>query len=110
MGGPRQRGQASSRSLKDLKRELNVRNEQRERERLHVKMSEAGENDGSDTKSSHHLGFQPWTPSAQVALKLLISARLGSAVWSTISDCDETFNYWEPAHQLLYGSGNLMIG
>ena len=31
--------------------------------------------------------------------------RLSSAVWSGISDCDETYNYWEPAHQLLYGQG-----
>ena len=26
-------------------------------------------------------------------------------MWSGISDCDETYNYWEPAHQLLYGQG-----
>lgn len=24
---------------------------------------------------------------------------------SNISDCDETFNYWEPVHYLLYGKG-----
>lgn len=39
------------------------------------------------------------------AFKAIISARICSAVWSHISDCDETFNYWEPAHYLLYGSG-----
>ena len=91
MGGPRQRG--PGRSLKELKRELNVKSE---RERLHVKISQNG---------GQSVGFEPWTPSSHVALKLLISARLGSAVWSAVSDCDETFNYWEPAHQLLYGSG-----
>ena len=94
MGGPRQRG--PGRSLKDLKRELNVKSVNHERERLHVKI---GPNGTSNT------GFEPWTPSPQAALKLLISARLGSAVWSAISDCDETFNYWEPAHQMLYGQG-----
>jgi alpha-1,2-mannosyltransferase len=28
-----------------------------------------------------------------------------SAYLNPISDCDETFNYWEPTHLLLYGSG-----
>jgi len=94
MGGPRQRG--SGRSLKDLKKELNVKHVNHERERLHVKI---GPNQTNNT------GFEPWTPSPQATLKILISARLGSAVWSGISDCDETYNYWEPAYQLLYGHG-----
>lgn len=70
MGGPRQRG--SGRSLKDLKKELNVKHVNHERERLHVKI---GPNQTNNT------GFEPWTPSPQAALKILISARLGSAVW-----------------------------
>ena len=37
--------------------------------------------------------------------RFLSQVRLSSAVWSGISDCDETYNYWEPAHQLLYGQG-----
>ena len=37
--------------------------------------------------------------------QVILSARLGAAVWSGISDCDETFNYWEPAHFMLYGHG-----
>jgi len=91
MGGPRQRG--PGRSLKDLKRELNVKGHH---ERVHVKIS---------PDSATNTGFEPWTPSTQAALKLLLSVRLSSAVWSGISDCDETYNYWEPAHQLLYGQG-----
>ncbi|QQP41455.1 Mannosyltransferase, partial [Caligus rogercresseyi] len=35
----------------------------------------------------------------------ILSARIISAFWSNISDCDETYNYWEPAHFLLYGKG-----
>ncbi|XP_053658619.1 alpha-1,2-mannosyltransferase ALG9 [Anopheles marshallii] len=35
----------------------------------------------------------------------LIVVRLQAALWSTISDCDETFNYWEPLHYLLRGKG-----
>ncbi|XP_052891922.1 alpha-1,2-mannosyltransferase ALG9 [Anopheles moucheti] len=35
----------------------------------------------------------------------LIVVRIQAALWSTISDCDETFNYWEPLHYLLRGKG-----
>ncbi|CAD5212239.1 unnamed protein product [Bursaphelenchus okinawaensis] len=38
-------------------------------------------------------------------LKLLVSLRVGSAFWSIILDCDETYNYWEPLHLLLFGRG-----
>lgn len=44
-------------------------------------------------------------PGADTALKVLVSARLCSAFWSYIADCDETFNYWEPMHYLVYGKG-----
>lgn len=39
------------------------------------------------------------------AFSVLLVARLCSALWSNISDCDETFNYWEPAHFLVHGTG-----
>lgn len=32
-------------------------------------------------------------------------ARFISAIFNNINDCDETFNYWEPAHFLLYKNG-----
>lgn len=35
-------------------------------------------------------------PSTDTAFKAFLSARFCSAIWSHISDCDETFNYWEP--------------
>ncbi|XP_069752070.1 alpha-1,2-mannosyltransferase ALG9 isoform X5 [Narcine bancroftii] len=37
-----------------------------------------------------------WAPEGSTAFKCLISARLCAALLSNISDCDETFNYWEP--------------
>ena len=46
-----------------------------------------------------------WYPSSYTAWKLVLSARLCAAVWSGVSDCDETYNYWEPTHNLLYGQG-----
>ncbi|GFN98152.1 mannosyltransferase [Plakobranchus ocellatus] len=49
--------------------------------------------------------LDPWTPSPGTAFKLLMSTRLCAALWSSVSDCDETYNYWEPAHFLKYGKG-----
>lgn len=40
-----------------------------------------------------------------LALLLLAAARAASAAWNIIHDCDETFNYLEPLHYLLFGSG-----
>ena len=37
-----------------------------------------------------------WCPRPYTIFKLLLSARFCSAFLSNISDCDETFNYWEP--------------
>ncbi|CAK0830087.1 unnamed protein product [Prorocentrum cordatum] len=36
---------------------------------------------------------------------LLAVARFSAAIYSGISDCDETFNYWEPAHFITFGYG-----
>lgn len=47
----------------------------------------------------------PWSPKPYTAFKALLSARLCAAVWNNIADCDETFNYWEPTHFLMYGKG-----
>ncbi|XP_069676625.1 alpha-1,2-mannosyltransferase ALG9 isoform X1 [Periplaneta americana] len=44
-------------------------------------------------------------PSGDTAFKALLSARFCAAIWNYISDCDETFNYWEPSHFLLFGKG-----
>ncbi|XP_030040080.2 alpha-1,2-mannosyltransferase ALG9 isoform X1 [Manduca sexta] len=44
-------------------------------------------------------------PGGAVALVLLLTARIISAYWGQISDCDETYNYWEPLHYLVYGTG-----
>ncbi|XP_076435591.1 alpha-1,2-mannosyltransferase ALG9-like [Babylonia areolata] len=48
---------------------------------------------------------EPWALTTITAFKLLTSARLCAALWNIITDCDEVFNYWEPAHYLLYGYG-----
>ena len=43
------------------------------------------------------------TPLSAVAL--LAAARLLSAFLNIIHDCDETYNYLEPLHYILFGSG-----
>jgi len=104
MGGPRQR--ATNRSLKDLKREINARNgTQESRTPSKGDIQEVVNDQGKPFTASQMAASEPWTPSPYIAFKILISARLGAAVWSGISDCDETYNYWEPAHFLLYGQG-----
>lgn len=44
-------------------------------------------------------------PDASMTFKVFLSARFCAAIWSHITDCDETFNYWEPLHYLMYGQG-----
>ncbi|VDO47882.1 unnamed protein product [Brugia timori] len=36
---------------------------------------------------------------------IVFSVRISAAMWSIISDCDEVYNYWEPLHLFLYGTG-----
>ncbi|RMZ82667.1 hypothetical protein DV738_g1617, partial [Chaetothyriales sp. CBS 135597] len=40
-----------------------------------------------------------------VALIVLVSSYTISALYAPILDCDETYNYWEPLHFLLHGTG-----
>ncbi|XP_074417406.1 alpha-1,2-mannosyltransferase ALG9 isoform X4 [Larus michahellis] len=56
-------------------------------------------------RSSGSKAGQVWAPEGSTAFKCLISARFCAALLSNISDCDETFNYWEPTHYLIYGKG-----
>lgn len=36
---------------------------------------------------------------------IFLTARLASVYFNLIWDCDETYNYWDPLHFLLYGQG-----
>lgn len=47
----------------------------------------------------------PWAPEFKTAILALAFVRAVASVTLAISDCDETFNYWEPLHYLLYGRG-----
>lgn len=49
--------------------------------------------------------YKAWTPRAETAFTLLVLVRGASALINIITDCDETFNYWEPMHFLLYRFG-----
>ncbi|XP_053943189.1 alpha-1,2-mannosyltransferase ALG9 isoform X3 [Cuculus canorus] len=61
--------------------------------------------EGTRVQSSGSKAGQVWAPEGSTAFKCLISARFCAALLSNISDCDETFNYWEPTHYLVYGKG-----
>uniref|UniRef100_A0A8C5MQ83 Mannosyltransferase n=1 Tax=Leptobrachium leishanense TaxID=445787 RepID=A0A8C5MQ83_9ANUR len=60
---------------------------------------------GGHERSAGSKAGQVWAPEGSTAFKCLISARFCAALLSNISDCDETFNYWEPTHYLVYGKG-----
>ncbi|KAI7949465.1 hypothetical protein MJO28_008286 [Puccinia striiformis f. sp. tritici] len=47
----------------------------------------------------------PWAPKLSVAFRILILVRFCAAMYSSISDCDESFNFWEPTHYLVHGKG-----
>ncbi|XP_051552085.1 alpha-1,2-mannosyltransferase ALG9-like isoform X1 [Myxocyprinus asiaticus] len=66
----------------------------------------AEDNASSDPRNeSSSKAGQVWAPEGSTAFKCLVSARFCAALLSNISDCDETYNYWEPTHYLLYGTG-----
>ena len=46
-----------------------------------------------------------WVPPSSVVFKILLCSRIISAFFNGITDCDESFNYWEPLHYLMYGYG-----
>ena len=65
-----------------------------------------GTNNSGQKSNRHSRNSIPWMPSGSSSFKLLMTARLCAAFWSSISDCDETFNYWEPTHFLFFGKGH----
>lgn len=46
-----------------------------------------------------------WAPDASTALRMFLLLRMTGAIFAPIMDCDETFNYWEPLHYMMYGRG-----
>jgi len=46
-----------------------------------------------------------WSPNIVTVILILIMIRISGAFLSPIEDCDETFNYWEPLHYLVFGYG-----
>ncbi|KAF7281365.1 hypothetical protein GWI33_004848 [Rhynchophorus ferrugineus] len=59
----------------------------------------------NDKKPVEHVTDNLIFPGGDTAFKVLMSARFCAAIWSHITDCDETFNYWEPTHYLVFGKG-----
>ena len=51
-----------------------------------------------------------WCPTPYTLFKLLLSARFCSAFLSNISDCDETFNYWEPVSKAMFSDSVRSLG
>ena len=48
---------------------------------------------------------QMHVPYSEIVFGLIMCSRIYSAISGHITDCDETYNFWEPTHFLLYRSG-----
>ncbi|GAA5935989.1 dolichyl-P-Man:Man(6)GlcNAc(2)-PP-dolichol alpha-1,2-mannosyltransferase [Sporobolomyces koalae] len=49
--------------------------------------------------------FARWNPTTLTAFRLILLIRFCAAMYTSISDCDEVFNYWDPLHYLVHGKG-----
>ena len=65
-------------------------------------IKKSAQDDGNETASSAAAGT---TDLPRLLLLLLLVARVTGATMTMITDCDETFNYWEPVHYVLFGWG-----
>lgn len=54
---------------------------------------------------SRYRHVKGWTPNLITSSIFLVMIRILGALISPMSDCDESFNYWEPLHYMLYGWG-----
>jgi len=54
---------------------------------------------------SRYRALPGWTPNIITSFCVLALVRVASATMSGIEDCDETYNYWEPLHYLVFGYG-----
>ncbi|KAJ8903454.1 hypothetical protein NDN08_004561 [Rhodosorus marinus] len=54
---------------------------------------------------SRYNKLEGWTPNIVTAAFVVLFTRIAAAILSGIADCDETYNYWEPLHYLVYGYG-----
>ena len=109
MGGPNKRNASNSTTQRTRKefRQLRQRSQNQDTGPKHHPLEVEDESTGLPytTSTSGGTQQQPWIPNDYTTFKLLVSARLSAAFWSFISDCDETYNYWEPMHFLIYGKG-----
>ncbi|XP_044726617.1 alpha-1,2-mannosyltransferase ALG9 [Chrysoperla carnea] len=96
--GPNARQRQTNVSTFDSKKDLQKKNKSAQNKQAQNKQNTSKLKSESDTGG---LIF----PGGDTAFKALLSARFCSAIWCHITDCDETFNYWEPSHFLVYGKG-----
>ncbi|KAI9595474.1 Alg9-like mannosyltransferase family-domain-containing protein [Syncephalis fuscata] len=61
--------------------------------------------DSSESTTKVNIDDRVYCPTHNIAFKFFCIVRLYTAAKATIPDCDEVYNYWEPAHYLQYGNG-----
>lgn len=95
MGNSRQRNTAQNHTRKEF-RQLKSHRQQK---------TQVIDEDGVPYVTSKPSKSTPFTPTESQVAGALITVRLFFSFISTIGDCDETYNYWEPLHYLIYGKG-----
>ncbi|MFH4974766.1 hypothetical protein AB6A40_001475 [Gnathostoma spinigerum] len=98
---------AMRRSVNRVSQGSSSTREEANRERSEPSSPEYDDRTSTDAKLYVPAGAMDleWQPTAGSVFKLLFSLRISAAMWSSISDCDEVYNYWEPLHLFLYGDG-----
>jgi len=80
------------------------------RRRKGASSNPSSEDKGKDNKNAEkeleENSYGRNVPSFTAAFPLIFVARLVAAAVNPIPDCDESFNYWEPLHFILYGYGS----
>lgn len=72
---------------------------------INNKTSNGQKSDSSSSSSSSKVSFSYWQLLNKNTFLLILLIRSLSAYVNNVWDCDETYNYWEPLHMLLYGNG-----
>eukprot|EP01052_Picozoa_sp_SAG31_P026337 SAG31_NODE_2380_length_5833_cov_1.859435_3_plen_143_part_00 len=59
----------------------------------------------NEAQGAHELETFDFFRANKIPLLALLLVRVSAATFTMITDCDETFNYWEPVHFVLFGWG-----
>jgi len=69
------------------------------------KKADEPDSDPDDKSTKSHKVTEVYLPETMTCAKLLLTASMTASLTCHVTDCDETYNYWEPLYHMLYGKG-----